>query len=45
MPTLMFVHGACVRDADWWWARMIAPLAARGIATVAVPLPSCGEAG
>jgi pimeloyl-ACP methyl ester carboxylesterase len=45
MPTLIFVHGACVRDADWWWAKMVAPLASRGIATVAVPLPSCGEAG
>jgi pimeloyl-ACP methyl ester carboxylesterase len=45
MPTLIFVHGACVRDADWWWGTMIAPLAAHGIATVAVRLPSCGEAG
>jgi pimeloyl-ACP methyl ester carboxylesterase len=45
MPTLIFVHGACVRDANWWWGTMAAPLAARGIATVAVPLPSCGEAG
>jgi pimeloyl-ACP methyl ester carboxylesterase len=45
MPTLIFVHGACVRDADWWWGTMIAPLAARGIATAAVALPSCGEAG
>jgi pimeloyl-ACP methyl ester carboxylesterase len=45
MPTLIFVHGACVRDADWWWSTMVAPLAAHGIATVAVPLPSCGEAG
>jgi pimeloyl-ACP methyl ester carboxylesterase len=45
MPTLIFVHGACVRDADWWWGKMIAPLAAHGVATVAVPLPSCGEAG
>ena len=44
-PTLIFVHGACVRDADWWWGRMKAPLAAHGIATAAVPLPSCGEAG
>jgi pimeloyl-ACP methyl ester carboxylesterase len=35
----------CVREADWWWGKMIAPLAAHGIATIAVPLPSCGEAG
>jgi pimeloyl-ACP methyl ester carboxylesterase len=45
MPTLIFVHGACVRDADWWWGRMVDPLAARGVDTLAVPLPSCGEAG
>jgi pimeloyl-ACP methyl ester carboxylesterase len=45
MPTLIFVHGACVRDASWWWSKMTEPLAERGIATVAVPLPSCGEAG
>jgi len=45
MPTLIFVHGACVRDAAWWWSSMAEPLADRGIATAAVPLPSCGEAG
>jgi pimeloyl-ACP methyl ester carboxylesterase len=45
MPTLVFVHGACVRDADWWWSAMVQPLAGRGIVSVAVPLPSCGEAG
>jgi pimeloyl-ACP methyl ester carboxylesterase len=45
MPALIFVHGACVRDAAWWWSRMTEPLAAMGIATLAVPLPSCGEAG
>src|SRR6516164_11698946 len=45
MPTLIFVHGACVRDAAWWWSKMTEPLADHGITTVAVPLPSCGEAG
>ncbi len=45
MPTLIFVHGACVRDGAWWWSRMVAPLAERGIASVAVALPSCGETG
>jgi pimeloyl-ACP methyl ester carboxylesterase len=45
MPTVIFVHGACVRDAGWWWSRMTGPLAAGGITTLAVPLPSCGEAG
>jgi pimeloyl-ACP methyl ester carboxylesterase len=45
MPTLIFVHGACVRDAAWWWKSMEEPLADRGIASVSVPLPSCGETG
>jgi pimeloyl-ACP methyl ester carboxylesterase len=43
MTTLIFVHGACVRDAAWWWAEMTQPLADHGISSVAVPLPSCGE--
>ena len=45
MATVVFVHGACVRDAGWWWARMTAPLAKQGVASVVVPLPSCGETG
>jgi pimeloyl-ACP methyl ester carboxylesterase len=45
LPTLIFVHGACVRDAPWWWSRMTEPLAGHGIASLAVPLPSCGETG
>src|SRR5215475_12396654 len=45
MPTLIFVHGACVRDAAWWWSKMTKPLADHGIATAVVPLPSCGEMG
>jgi pimeloyl-ACP methyl ester carboxylesterase len=45
MPTLIFVHGACVRDGAWWWSRMVSPLADRGIASVTVPLSSCGETG
>jgi pimeloyl-ACP methyl ester carboxylesterase len=45
MPTVIFVHGACVRDAAWWWGRMTCPLAGHGIPTFAVPLPSCGETG
>jgi pimeloyl-ACP methyl ester carboxylesterase len=45
MPTVIFVHGACVRDAAWWWEKMSQPLTARGIATIAVALPSCGESG
>jgi pimeloyl-ACP methyl ester carboxylesterase len=45
MSTLVFVHGACVRDADWWWSRMTGPLNKLGVASVAVALPSCGETG
>ncbi len=45
MPTLIFVHGACVRDAAWWWSAMTGPLAELGIATAVVPLASCGESG
>jgi pimeloyl-ACP methyl ester carboxylesterase len=39
---VLFVHGACVVDGAWWWQRMTAPLAARGLTTSAVELPSCG---
>jgi pimeloyl-ACP methyl ester carboxylesterase len=45
MTTLIFVHGACVRDHVWWWQKMTEPLAAHGIATVTVALSSCGETG
>ena len=40
---LLFVHGACVRGADWWWSHMTQSLAKLGVPTVAVALPSCGE--
>lgn len=39
---LLFVHGAFVADGAWWWARMVAPLAAMGFESRAVELPSCG---
>jgi pimeloyl-ACP methyl ester carboxylesterase len=45
VPKLIFVHGACVCDAQWWWSKMVAPLGDLGIATAAVALPSCGETG
>jgi pimeloyl-ACP methyl ester carboxylesterase len=38
---VLFVHGALVRDADWWWHRMVDPLRAHGLRTAAVELPSC----
>ncbi|MEV4824826.1 alpha/beta hydrolase [Micromonospora sp. NPDC049274] len=41
--TVVFVHGACVRDGEWWWSRVAAALRADGMDSVAVRLPSCGE--
>jgi pimeloyl-ACP methyl ester carboxylesterase len=41
---LIFVHGALVRDGDWWWKPTADLLRERfGIASRAVLLPSCGE--
>ncbi|MEU4470670.1 alpha/beta hydrolase [Micromonospora sp. NPDC023888] len=40
---VVFVHGACVRDGEWWWSRVADALRADGLASVAVRLPSCGE--
>lgn len=41
---LIFVHGALVRDGQWWWQRAAALLLERtGIRSRAVALPSCGE--
>jgi pimeloyl-ACP methyl ester carboxylesterase len=42
---VVFVHGACVRDGSWWWHRTAEVLAARGVASEAPLLPSCGETG
>jgi pimeloyl-ACP methyl ester carboxylesterase len=38
---ILFVHGALVFDGAWWWHRMVEPLAAHGLETLAVELPSC----
>src|SRR5215204_7323165 len=38
---IVFVHGALVFDGAWWWHRMVEPLAALGLGTRAVELPSC----
>ena len=38
---IVFVHGALVFDGAWWWSRMVEPLAALGLGTRAVELPSC----
>lgn len=41
---IIFVHGALVRDGDWWWHLVAEQLLARtGVASRAVRLPSCGE--
>ena len=42
---VVFVHGACVQNGSWWWHRTAEPLLARGVASVAPALPSCGETG
>ena len=42
---VVFVHGACVKDGSWWWHRTAGLLAARGVASEAPGLPSCGETG
>ena len=46
---VLFVHGALVRDGQWWWHRMVEPLTRRGLSTGVVVLPSCegapGELG
>jgi pimeloyl-ACP methyl ester carboxylesterase len=45
MTTVVFVHGAFVRDSKWWWHKMDPLLAEHGIASRPVDLPSCGENG
>ena len=41
---VIFVHGALVRDGEWWWHRAAELLYQRaGIRSRAVALPSCGE--
>jgi pimeloyl-ACP methyl ester carboxylesterase len=44
MTEILFVHGALVRDGDWWW-RPVAELVERasGVHSRAIALPSCGE--
>ena len=38
---VVFVHGALVFDGAWWRHRMVEPLAALGLGSRAVELPSC----
>jgi pimeloyl-ACP methyl ester carboxylesterase len=43
---LIFVHGALVRDGEWWWRPTARLLQERtGIRSRSLLLPSCGEAG
>jgi pimeloyl-ACP methyl ester carboxylesterase len=41
--SVVFVHGACVKDGAWWWHPTGDLLAQRGVRSEAPPLPSCGE--
>lgn len=44
MVEVLFVHGALVRDGDWWWHRASALIHERtGVSGRAIALPSCGE--
>lgn len=44
MVEILFVHGALVRDGDWWWHPVAERLQeATGVRSRAVALPSCGE--
>lgn len=43
-PTVLFVHGALVRDGGWWWSPTADLLLERtGVTSRSVALPSCGE--
>jgi pimeloyl-ACP methyl ester carboxylesterase len=42
---VVFVHGACVRDGEWWWHRTAELLQEQGVSSVTPALPSCGETG
>ena len=43
---LIFVHGALVRDGEWWWGPTARLLEERiGIRSRSLALPSCGEGG
>ena len=45
MTRVVFVHGACVRDGNWWWHRTGELLTERGVRSQSPLLPSCGETG
>jgi pimeloyl-ACP methyl ester carboxylesterase len=43
---VVFVHGALVRDGQWWWQPTAGLLEERtGVRSRSVALPSCGETG
>lgn len=41
--TVIFVHGAFISDATWWWHLVAEHLEKKGIASIAVDLPSCSQ--
>ena len=42
---VVFIHGACVADGEWWWRPTASLLEQSGVRSVAALLPSCGEPG
>lgn len=40
--TVVFVHGAFIREPEWWWAPVAELLEEQGIESRAPQLPSCG---
>lgn len=44
MVEILFVHGALVRDGEWWWQQVAEQVRNRtGVSSRAIELPSCGE--
>lgn len=44
MVEILFVHGAMVRDGEWWWQQVAQQVYDRiGVSSRAIELPSCGE--
>ena len=43
-PTVIFVPGAFITDANWWWAKVSALLAEKDIVGIGVDYPSVGPA-
>jgi pimeloyl-ACP methyl ester carboxylesterase len=44
-PTVIFVPGAFIKDASWWWSKVTELLAEHDVVGVGVDYPSVGPAG